>query len=54
MAGGRPCRRRGRAPWQGSHRLVICVWDFMSLDKSLHRDIVGWTLPWVPPRNAQA
>ena len=35
-------------------RHVVCVWDFMSLVKSLHRDVVGWTLPWVPPRDPQA
>lgn len=33
---------------------VVCVWDFMSLVKSLHRDVVGWSLPWVPPRDARA
>ena len=40
-----------RTSWSGT---CVCVRDLMSLVKSLHRDVVGWTLPWVPPRNAQA
>jgi hypothetical protein len=35
-------------------RHIICVWDFMTLVKSLQRDLCGTELPWTPPKQPEA
>ena len=44
--------RAGLALFMEQH--IICVWDFMTLVKSLQADICGTQLPWKPPKSAQA
>jgi hypothetical protein len=33
---------------------VICVWDFMTLLKSLQHELCPSEIPWVPPRDPEA
>jgi hypothetical protein len=35
-------------------RHIVCVWDFMSLVKSLQRDIAGTRLPWLPSSDSKS
>jgi hypothetical protein len=35
-------------------RHIICVWDFMTLVKSLQSDLCGTQLPWTPPKQPEA
>ena len=35
-------------------RHIVCVWDFMSLLKSLQRDIAGTQIPWLPSTDSKS